>query len=491
VCETNAGICLPICTSGGGECDQFGGYCVPADATGQSHLCLPSCFPANATNAPPGFPSCASPLMCDQYSGVCSNMQPTGAENGAACVMDSDCKGGRCIAEIDDMGQPSGWVGGYCLSFGRADNIRQGAAVPTSNCPPGSGAVPLGGEGAGDSAPCFKTCMANTDCRGGYQCDHLTPSMGTGNFFTNGICLPVDCNDAGMTCPSGYRCVTQPSDAAMPPGQCEALTDGGLPDVVDAAPIDAVSTDVVSTDVVATDVRADVVPTTCSVNGLYSVAAFGTTFNLRIRSDGTYAIYSVLASEADPESRGTYTISGNTLTFTDTGGPRACASTDLLVWSATFNADCSVMMSAVTSDPCPPRNALFTNQTWTRVCTIEGLYSVAAFGTTFNMRIRADGTYAIYSVLASEAMPETAGTYTRSGSTLTFTDTSGDRACPSTQQLVWTAAFNGSCGIMTSTVVSDACPPRNALFTNQMWTRGPDTAPATDGGTGTDAATGG
>ena len=220
LCEMTNMICLPSCSSGGGECDYYGGACIPVDTAFTVGLCLPSCY---ASGAPAGYPACAAPMpMCDAWNGICATMQPTGVDDGGPCRSDSDCRGGRCIAEVDETGAATGWVGGYCLSFARATNDTQGSPVPQSNCPPGAGAVPLNGQGPGDSAPCFRTCNATSDCRGGYQCDHLTPAMGTGNFFTNGICLPVDCRTSGMTCPANYHCVTQPSDAAVPPGQCEA-----------------------------------------------------------------------------------------------------------------------------------------------------------------------------------------------------------------------------------------------------------------------------
>jgi len=235
VCETQNMICLPACSSGGGECDQYGGGCVPLDDAFTMGACLPSCY-GPGTTPPTGYPACAAPMpMCDPYSGVCVTMQPMGAADGDPCTADGDCAGNRCITELDaTTNEPTGWVGGYCLSFARAGNLMQGQPVPPSNCPPGAGVVPLGGEQPGDLAPCFHTCNASSDCRAGYQCDHLQPAMGTGNFFSNGICLPVDCNTSGMTCPSGYHCVTQPSDAAMPPGQCEAgAADAGVvPDVV-------------------------------------------------------------------------------------------------------------------------------------------------------------------------------------------------------------------------------------------------------------------
>jgi hypothetical protein len=207
-------ICFPSCTSGGGQCNTVGGACTPVDSTGMTLACLPSC---GAT----GSPSCGSGLTCDPYGGACTNMPSTGADNGAACTADPDCRGGRCILPTDaTSGTATGFLGGYCLSFGVATNVSMGAPVPQSNCPAGSGAVPINGEMPGDSVPCFKTCNATSDCRAGYQCDHLTPSSGTGQFFSNGICLPVDCSMSGMTCPSGTHCVSMTGSTGTAYGVC-------------------------------------------------------------------------------------------------------------------------------------------------------------------------------------------------------------------------------------------------------------------------------
>ncbi len=265
MCETNLSMCLPTCMPGNADCDQYGGSCIPADATGTVNVCIWSCYTAAATNAPPGYPMCPATAACDPYSGACGQMPPTGAEDGGPCAADADCKGGRCITELDaDTGAATGWVGGYCLSFARQADIMQGQPVPQGNCPPGAGVVPINGEGLGDGSPCFAVCDATHPCRGGYQCDHLTPASGTGNFFSNGICLPVNCLSTmpGMTCPANYHCVSVPQDGGPPDGRCEAntATDGGTDAATDAVTTDVPATtdvpvvDVPVTDVIATDV---------------------------------------------------------------------------------------------------------------------------------------------------------------------------------------------------------------------------------------------
>ncbi|MEI8258957.1 MAG: hypothetical protein WCJ30_25085, partial [Deltaproteobacteria bacterium] len=115
-------------------------------------------------------------------------------------------------------GQPSGWLSGYCLSFGLYADIMSGATVPRSNCPAGSGAVPLNGEMTGDSVPCFKTCTTDPQCRAGFHCDHLQASGGA-PFFSNGICFPNDCL-AGQTCPTGTHCVSMTGSTGTAYGTC-------------------------------------------------------------------------------------------------------------------------------------------------------------------------------------------------------------------------------------------------------------------------------
>jgi hypothetical protein len=202
-----SGTCVPGCTPGGmGTCDQYGAACAPTDTTGTVGGCFPSCF---TSGAPAGFSGmCQGSLQCDPYSGVCGTMPSTGADNGAACTMDSDCRGGRCVLPADAMsGQPTGFLGGYCLSFGRYPGdsaYTPGAPIPQSNCPSGSVAVSVAmGTGTGDSVPCFRACTGASGCRAGYACQHL----GSGTMTTtNGICLPVDCTMTGMSCPSGTTC---------------------------------------------------------------------------------------------------------------------------------------------------------------------------------------------------------------------------------------------------------------------------------------------
>jgi hypothetical protein len=185
------------------------------DETLMTFACVPSCF----ATPPSGIPACPATITCDMYSGTCTNTTPMGAENGDSCMADGDCKGGICLAEMNADGTPSGFIGGYCLSDGLVGDMTVGQPIPTSNCPSGTGVVPVDGEFPGDSAPCFKTCTADADCRAGYHCDHFeTDTMMP--YFSNGACIPVNCLQTGVTCPSGYTCHTQTFGDGTMTGVC-------------------------------------------------------------------------------------------------------------------------------------------------------------------------------------------------------------------------------------------------------------------------------
>jgi hypothetical protein len=155
--------------------------------------------------------------------------------------MDADCRGGSCILENSPATGATGFLGGYCVSFARRppdSAYVEGSAIPQSNCPIGSAPFPSSDTTEGDGTTCFATCDGSHPCRPGYQCDHLEDTATHAPYFTNGFCLPLDCNRSGMACPSGYTCTTPPSDAAMPVGICVASgADGGTPDggLADAA----------------------------------------------------------------------------------------------------------------------------------------------------------------------------------------------------------------------------------------------------------------
>jgi hypothetical protein len=244
-------LCVPGCTEGGAECDTYGGVCLSIDGTMPPSVCGPSCFPAGAMPPTASYPSCPATMACDVYSGACGATPMMGAENGSPCTMDSDCRGGTCILENDAMtGDPTGYIGGYCISFGYRlpdSSYNTGSPVPQGNCPPGSGPVPFSDNQVADSTQCARICAHDSDCRAGYSCQPLgMPPMVT----TNGYCFPIDCSMPGMTCPSGYSCHTVMAGTNT---FYNCGSNGGDPGPVDGGPTDSGPTDSGPTDSGPTD----------------------------------------------------------------------------------------------------------------------------------------------------------------------------------------------------------------------------------------------
>ena len=123
---------------------------------------------------------------------------------GDPCTMGSDCRTGNCYPEVDSA-MPTGFLGGYCIGFGRIPDVSEftNGVLPRSDCPPGSVVLPDSGSATGDLTFCFRTCTHASDCRVGYTCGAAlmgsTPTL---------ICIPLDCSMTGMTCPTGTTCQT-------------------------------------------------------------------------------------------------------------------------------------------------------------------------------------------------------------------------------------------------------------------------------------------
>lgn len=249
-CVTQLNQCYKACTEGGEECGPQE-VCALIDSMTMQRACFPSCF----STPPAGQPGCASGTVCDPYAGACvdpATAMHMGADNGEPCANDDACKSGRCFAELNEDGSPSGFVGGMCFSSARSPNpslYRPGMAIPQSNCPAGNVALPFvifgisddGGDG--DGALCLKACTADSQCRPGYTCEKLTAS---GMSTTNGFCFQANCLAAARAampnngCPSGYTCQRQMTSGTMPFGVCaRGATDGGTPPPDASTPAEA------------------------------------------------------------------------------------------------------------------------------------------------------------------------------------------------------------------------------------------------------------
>ncbi|TNF22460.1 MAG: hypothetical protein EP329_28565 [Deltaproteobacteria bacterium] len=215
------GMCASPCDDGCGD----GGVCVRLDA---DTLCLPGCEDDSgcrdgyvcATEAGACMPdcrldwTCGDVLVCDEADGVCKLPSVPGADFGAACVTDLDCASGICIAELDDDGVTTGWVGGVCSESCAAGSCASGGTCVRLDdlllCTPaceegattcGEGLVCNGAVGA-----CLPDCRLDWACSDGFTCDADSGSCSletvTGAAF--GEPCEQDANCASGICAAAY-----------------------------------------------------------------------------------------------------------------------------------------------------------------------------------------------------------------------------------------------------------------------------------------------
>jgi hypothetical protein len=194
------GICVdaggtPACfdqCSGDPDC-RMGYFCLMIGmGTG---VCIPEAVCGNGTVEmgeecePPGTPTCDD--MCQGLGG---------APIGDPCTSAADCAGDACIPEPD-------WPMGYCTDIG-CDPMD-----PVASC------APFGGDGycypTMDAPLCFDACVADGDCRAGYQC--FSPAPGA-----QSVCAPLP------TMPVCGDGVIDPPEECEPPGTptCDAMCQG-------------------------------------------------------------------------------------------------------------------------------------------------------------------------------------------------------------------------------------------------------------------------
>lgn len=202
--DEDQSYCARRCLNGL-DCGRTGYTCVEPDDGG---ICIAVCSDDE---------DCGAGTVCDPYTALCAAAASTaGAVTGEPCADSDGCRSGQCIGEENAGGQPTGWVGGYCvgncvLPLGYNNStVFDGDTLPAGGCPGDAICLPADfGHGAQfDLGRCYDQCATDTDCsREGYVC--LTQ---LGDFsFTNGLCVPGNCDMDG--CPAGYRC------QAIPDGQ--------------------------------------------------------------------------------------------------------------------------------------------------------------------------------------------------------------------------------------------------------------------------------
>ena len=158
----------------------FGGYCSLLSCTLASECpdmnpCVPL-NPMGATEEEKRFACmdgcsdqdpCRFGYTCQEYEGarICleasegqkANRNPDGADDGAACVSNIQCKGNTCIREVESASGGTSYPGGYCTTRDcDSDAECNGAA---SVC-----------VSRNRSTSCRQSCTTQADCRTGYVC---------------------------------------------------------------------------------------------------------------------------------------------------------------------------------------------------------------------------------------------------------------------------------------------------------------------------------
>ena len=173
-------FCLPEVDEAGAETGWPGGYCVQLACSDVSPCPDGSeCFQVTAEGDTACFDTCGAGdpcrdgYECDAELAAClpiveDEPEPEPGVIGGACAEDVDCGEGVndvCMPELDDSGEETGFVGGYCLTFECSD---------VSPCPDGSECFQVTADGL---TACLDLCDANDPCRDGYICDPVDESL--------------------------------------------------------------------------------------------------------------------------------------------------------------------------------------------------------------------------------------------------------------------------------------------------------------------------
>ncbi|HJL18751.1 MAG TPA: hypothetical protein RMH99_24025 [Sandaracinaceae bacterium LLY-WYZ-13_1] len=195
------------------------GYSCAGELPPSGGACLPVCSDDE---------QCGN-LVCDRYTGQCAEAAGEGAVTGEGCAESEDCRSEQCIAELNESGVPTGWVGGYCVgncvlpSGFNNNDFYAGDELPPGTCPGEAICIPAGnGQSRGDLGRCYHGCEADADCRDGYSClREFNLASGGVASYPNGICVPGSCASDG--CPTGYECVNVTGSDGMTRAVCSPL----------------------------------------------------------------------------------------------------------------------------------------------------------------------------------------------------------------------------------------------------------------------------
>lgn len=197
--------CAGVCCDTNELCNPATGDCAPdlCDDPEVSCQCGPSqrCegLTGRCIDVPGPCGVCATSQFCDLGTGRCVTIEsgtPADGKVGAGCTSAADC--GLSGAEkfcISDGGLFGAMPGGMCS-----------ASCNQVACPSGAGCINFGiGE------ICLDLCLANTDCRDGFECLAITANDTRRYCFPRGAtgsaCTGTECRPVGSACGADDECV--------------------------------------------------------------------------------------------------------------------------------------------------------------------------------------------------------------------------------------------------------------------------------------------
>lgn len=115
---------------------------------------------------------------CDPYSHKCGTVDTTLQDDGAPCALQTDCRSGLCIPEMNGTA-PTGFLDGMCVSYcvQPADADYQAKTLPVADCPDNEACAPSATGGAGYLTQCRPRCTRDSDCRPDYVCNQPPGSL--------------------------------------------------------------------------------------------------------------------------------------------------------------------------------------------------------------------------------------------------------------------------------------------------------------------------
>lgn len=216
-CAVPEDQCAGVCCGQYEVCDPANGKCVDnqcdilavACKCGPAQVCEP--VTGDCLSAPGACHGCTADQFCDEKRGACVTIEAglvSGGKVGAACTKTNQCtKAGADAFCIEDKGLFGEMPGGMCS-----------ASCDLVGCPSGSGCVDVGLQ------ICLDLCLANSDCRDGYDCLSITSSDPRRFCFPQGSggsqCEGAACGRLGDECAEDDDCVKGSRCSNLVGGYC-------------------------------------------------------------------------------------------------------------------------------------------------------------------------------------------------------------------------------------------------------------------------------